>query len=200
VNKNKIILVGAGGHAKSCIDVIEKENKYSIAGLIGKKSEVGLVKNGIKVIGSDEDIPGLAQEFEFALITVGQIENYSLRTALYEIVCQSGMKLPTIISPTAHIASSVRIGQGTIVMHGSIINTSVNIGSNCIINSGAIIEHDSEIGNNTHISTGVIINGEVKIGDETFIGSGSVIRNGVNIGNRVFIKMGSRVIDDVRLF
>ena len=33
----KIILVGGGGHCKSCIDVIENENKYKIIGIIDKK-------------------------------------------------------------------------------------------------------------------------------------------------------------------
>ena len=32
----KIILIGAGGHAKACIDVIEEENKYKIIGVIEK--------------------------------------------------------------------------------------------------------------------------------------------------------------------
>ena len=35
-NKKKIILIGAGGHAVSSIDVIEKENKYKISGLVDK--------------------------------------------------------------------------------------------------------------------------------------------------------------------
>ena len=34
--KSKIILVGAGTHANSCIDVIELEKKFSIYGLIDK--------------------------------------------------------------------------------------------------------------------------------------------------------------------
>ena len=33
---NKIVLVGGGGHARSCIDVIEMENKFSIAGIVDK--------------------------------------------------------------------------------------------------------------------------------------------------------------------
>ena len=35
----KIILIGAGGHAKSCIDVIELQNKYKIIGLIDNKKK-----------------------------------------------------------------------------------------------------------------------------------------------------------------
>ena len=31
---DKILLIGAGGHARSCIDVLEEENQFEIAGLI----------------------------------------------------------------------------------------------------------------------------------------------------------------------
>ena len=30
----KIIVVGSGGHAKACIDVIEKQKKFKILGII----------------------------------------------------------------------------------------------------------------------------------------------------------------------
>jgi len=36
----KIILLGGGGHCKSCIDVIENENIYKIAGIIDKKKKI----------------------------------------------------------------------------------------------------------------------------------------------------------------
>ena len=32
--KEKIILIGGGGHCKSCIDVIEQQGKYHIAGIV----------------------------------------------------------------------------------------------------------------------------------------------------------------------
>ena len=32
--KPKLILLGAGGHCKSCIDVIETEGKFTIAGIL----------------------------------------------------------------------------------------------------------------------------------------------------------------------
>ena len=34
---HKIILIGAGGHAKSCIDVIKSTNNYKILGMLDKK-------------------------------------------------------------------------------------------------------------------------------------------------------------------
>jgi len=35
----KLILIGAGGHCKSCIDVIENENKFKIVAIIDKKKK-----------------------------------------------------------------------------------------------------------------------------------------------------------------
>jgi hypothetical protein len=43
--KPKIILVGGGGHCHSCIDVIEQEGKFEIAGI------VDAIKGGEKVLG-----------------------------------------------------------------------------------------------------------------------------------------------------
>ena len=41
---NNIILIGGGGHAYSCIDVIEAERKFKIIGLIDNKLIDGNVK------------------------------------------------------------------------------------------------------------------------------------------------------------
>ena len=42
---DEIILVGAGGHARSCIDVIELSGQYKIAGLVEKDKKNGQESN-----------------------------------------------------------------------------------------------------------------------------------------------------------
>ena len=39
MKRKNIILIGAGGHTTSCIDVIEATNKYKIIGLVDKKKK-----------------------------------------------------------------------------------------------------------------------------------------------------------------
>ena len=175
----KIILIGGGGHCKSCIDVIENENKYKIIGIIDKKKkkildykffpENYLNKNIIKN--------------NYALVTVGQIKNYKLRVKLFNKLKDLGFKIPSIISPFAYISKHAVIGQGTIVMHGVVVNAGAIIGNNCIINTNSLIEHDVLIGDHTHISTEATINGGVVIGDKVFIGSRSTIKDNINIGD-----------------
>ena len=40
MTKKKILIYGAGGHARSCIEVIESQNRYKIIGLVGREQEL----------------------------------------------------------------------------------------------------------------------------------------------------------------
>lgn len=39
--KDQIVLIGGGGHCKACIDVLERQGKYQIAGIIDTDEKVG---------------------------------------------------------------------------------------------------------------------------------------------------------------
>ena len=188
----KIILVGAGGHAKSCIDVIETVKNFKIVGLIDNNFNKKKVLN-YPIIGSDKNLKQFKKKYKYAHISIGQIKSPEVRKNMYHNLISLGYKLPFIKSKYAYVSQNSSIGMGTIVMHGVIINANVTIGKNCIINSKSLIEHDVKIGNLCHISTGAIIKGGVKIGDGTFIGSGSIIKEEIKIGNNCLIGAGCTI-------
>ena len=196
--KKKIVLIGSGGHARSCIQVIEELEEFSISGLIGLPNEVDSEQFGYKVIGSDSDLPAIRKSIEHAVITVGQILNPEIRVNLFEKVDAAGFVLPTIISKSAQISSHATIGKGCMIMNGVIINSGAKIGQNCIINTRALIEHDVVVGDHSHVSTGVIVNGNTRIGSKTFIGSGSIIRNRLVIGDNCLVGMGTVVVKNLK--
>jgi sugar O-acyltransferase (sialic acid O-acetyltransferase NeuD family) len=193
MNKPYLILIGAGGHAHACIDVIEHHGGYQIAGLIGMPDELREHHFGYGVIGTDDDLPALLGTCCNALITVGQIQTPAHRIRLYQQACQLGFHFPAIIAPTAHVSRHATIGAGTVVMHGAIVNAGARIGSNCIVNTRALLEHDSTVEDHCHISTGAILNGNVTIGAGSFVGSGSVMKESVSIGRGCLIGMGLTV-------
>jgi len=194
---DKILLIGAGGHAVACIDVIETANLFEIAGLIEKDESLTDANLGYPIIGFDDDLLDLRQQYNHALITVGQIKSSKVRLKLYQRLKELDFSLPTIISPRAYVSKHAQIGEGTIVMHGSIVNANAKIGNNCIINNKSLIEHDAVIGDHCHIATGTIINGEVSVGNETFIGSGSITKQCISIGNNCVIGAGVILKNDV---
>ena len=159
--KPRIILVGGGGHCKACIDVIEQEGKYSIAGIVDVMEKLHQKILGYEIIATDDDLPGFVKEYENFLITLGQIKSPERRIRIFENLKESGIKLPVIISPLAYVSKHAKIEEGTIVMHYALVNAGAKVGKNCIINTKALIEHDAWIGDHCHIATGAVINGGV---------------------------------------
>ena len=174
-----LILVGGGGHCKSVIDVAESAG-YTILGILDRPEEVGKCVLNYEVIGTDADMAKYADKAEF-IVTVGQIKSPDLRIKLHQILADTGCRLATIISPTAHVSRYATVGEGTVVMHQAVVNADAHIGKGCIVNTFANIEHDVHIGNYCHISTGSMINGGAEVADSTFIGSQSVVNQYVKI-------------------
>lgn len=193
MSQTSILLVGAGGHARACIDVIEQEGRYAIAGLVGMPDEIGEVVLGYPVLGGNDDLPSLRERCPNALVTLGQIKSPEPRIQLYSLLERLGFALPTVVSPMAHVSRHASLGQGSIVMHGAIVNASARVGRNCILNSRALVEHDAVIEDHCHISTGVLVNGGARVGAGSFVGSGSVLREGITLGERCLVGMGLAV-------
>ena len=185
--------MGAGGHARACLDVIECEGRHSIFGLIGMTSEIGNCILNSQVIGDDTDLPKLQLNCSKALVAIGQIKNWMSRFHIFQKLVEFGYQLPVIVSPRAYVSPHAYIGKGTIVMHGAVVNAGAQIGDNCIINNQSLIEHDVVIGNHCHISTGTIVNGGAQIGEGSFIGSRSVLKENIKVGKRSLIGMGLAV-------
>jgi sugar O-acyltransferase (sialic acid O-acetyltransferase NeuD family) len=184
-----IIIIGAGGHAKACVDVINSENKYNIVGLVDS-SMAGDGVLGIPIIGTDDDLDKIFFNVKNAIIGIGQIKSSETRVRLYKKLLDIGFSLPVVKSSRSYVSDSSSIGEGSIIMHDVIVNSAAKIGKNCILNSKSLIEHDVSIGDNTHISTGAIINGHVKIGTDCFIGSGAVVKQSVKISDYSIIGAG----------
>ncbi|RXK05024.1 NeuD/PglB/VioB family sugar acetyltransferase [Halarcobacter bivalviorum] len=191
MKKEKIILIGGGGHCHSVIDVIEQENKYEIIGIVDIKENIGKKVLNYEVIACDDDLEELFKECNNAVITIGHIESNSVRIKIFNRLKEIGFNLPVIISSLAYVSRYSTIDEGSVIMHHAIINSNTKIGKNCIINTKALIEHDVIIEDNCHISTASILNGQVYVKENTFFGSNAVSKQGIIVEG--FIKAGSLV-------
>ena len=68
-----IIILGNGGHSRSCIDVIEAEKKYKILGVVCNEKNIE-VKN-YPILGTDSDLEKLKFQCENIIIAIGSIKN-----------------------------------------------------------------------------------------------------------------------------
>jgi len=195
--KENIILIGGGGHCKSCIDVIEQVGAYRIAGIVDVQEKLHQEILGYEIIASDEDMPRLVKEYPFSFITVGQITSAKKRIALFDTLKEMGAHFPVLISPLAYVSEHAQIGKGTIVMHHALVNAGARVGRNCIINTKALVEHDAVIEDHCHIATSAIINGGTHIERHSFIGGNTMVREYITVGQSSVIGGGNCVMQNL---
>jgi UDP-perosamine 4-acetyltransferase len=191
----EIIVVGAGGHAKVCIELLQAMGE-KISYCIGSQNESKTALFGIPVLKGDNNLHELQSKgFCRVFIAIGDNE---LRNKLAKLSVDIGYNLVNAISPTAVISPSARIGFGVAIMAGAIINSDCVINDLSIINTGATIDHDCHIGHSTHIAPQCALAGNVSVGDFSFVGIGTKIIPKINIGKYVIVGAGSVVITDFK--
>jgi sugar O-acyltransferase (sialic acid O-acetyltransferase NeuD family) len=192
-----LVLIGGGGHCKSCIEVVHSTTAYKIIGIVDSTLPVGTHIMGYPVLGDDTLIPSLIQQDYVFLISIGKLNTFSPRQKIFDTIKGLGGAFATIIASTAYVSSHATIGEGSIIMHGAFLNVDAVIEQNCIINTRAIIEHDTRVKSHSHISTHVVLNGGVEIGSDCFIGSGSVVLHKTKIADNVIVGSHSTVVKDL---
>lgn len=192
--KEKIVLVGGGGHCKVVIDAIVNRGRYDIEGITDAQLPPGSKVSGISVLGNDDVLFDLYKKgVRNAFICAGSIGNCNVRKTLYKKAKDIGFEMPVIVHPKAVVAHDVKIEEGTFVAASATVNPGTRIGKNVILNTSSSIDHDCEIGDFVHISPGVTLSGGVRIGEETHVGTGANIIQCVKIGKKCFVPAGSLV-------
>lgn len=190
----EILIVGAGGHSKVIVDILQQNMEYEIAGLIDMPGTSGFW--GIPVIGRDEDLVRLRNEMHVnhAFVALG---NGRLREKVTQKAIAAGFALVSIISRDAVVSRHARIGNGTVIMPGAVINADAVIGDGCIVNTNASVDHECQIGDYTHIAPGCALSGKTVIGRQCMLGTGCRVIDGINIGDDTIIGAGTVVIDSI---
>lgn len=185
-----IYLIGAGGHSKSCIDVVEATGLYRIGGLFDLKKNQGQKVGNYEIIGGDEDIHLYVKPDVEFLITVGQIKNADVRVKAAKLLKELNAKAATVISPRAYVSKTAEVKAGTIVMHDAIVNSYAQVGEHCILNTRSLVEHDAIVEDFCHISTGAILNGNVLVKQKSFVGSLAVTQEGLIVAEGSVLSAG----------
>lgn len=180
------------------VDIIEREGKYNIVGVIDSRAELGAMMFGYKIIGRQENIAEIVKTYEIdaGIITVG--DNWSRKYIYDEVIA----RLPEFlfvnaIHPSVIVGNNVRMGQGVIAMAGCIINPGAQIGDFCFFATGAQVEHDCVIGDFASISAGSITGGHVKVGKYAAVTLGVVIIDRLEIGENTVVGAGAVVLKSI---
>lgn len=197
MKKEDVIVIGAGGHAKIVIDILEETGCYNIVGLIAKDNE-GKLFYGYPILGDDDALPTYFKKgITCVAIGVGGFKNNVLRKNIFERLNSLGFCVISAIHPKAVISKTAELGDGNVVFAGVVINPDVEIGDNCIIATGATIDHETVIESHVLISAGVTVGGCSVIEEGALCALGSKVISGVKVGKNALVAAGAVVVSDI---
>ena len=195
----RVVGLGAGGHAKVVIEILQLVGEYEFEGLLDPQQELhGCEVGGVPVLGDDSLLSELhSRGVRHAFIGLGTTGDTRLRKQLFDKARSSGFQIVSSVHPTANLSKSATLGHGVTVMAGATINAGAKLGDNVIVNTAAVVEHDCVIGNHVHIATGARLAGGVMVNDGAHIGLGALIKQKIIVGHSAIVGVGAVVVKNV---
>lgn len=188
-----VVVVGAGGHAKVCIELLRAMGEQ-VAWCVGDADSPPQCL-GVPVLVGDENLVALRQQgFQRLFVAIGANR---VRQKLGLLALELGYQLVNAISPRAVVSPTAHLGVGVAVMAGAVINAEAAIGDFVIVNTCASVDHDCNLGSASHIAPHCALAGNVTLGERGFLGVGSSVIPGINIGADAVVGAGAVVVADI---
>ena len=185
----RIVIVGAGGHGREVLDVVEAVGGHEVLGFVddGTPDEALL---RFPVLGTVEallDLPDVQ-------VVLG-IGDPRVRAQLAERI--AAPPSPPMVHPTASVGSACHVGPGSVVAAGARLTTNVTLGEHCYVGPNATIGHDTVLEDFATLYPGSVVSGSVTLGRAVTIGAGASVKQGVVVGPRAVVGMGAAATHDV---
>ena len=188
--ESQIIVLGAGGHGKSVVSVMQASG-FSVFGILDDNPEVWDKEIlGVPVLGPVRII----EEYSEHGVVMGFGDNKIRRQ-----VANMYQSLNWIIvrSPLAYVNPTVKIGTGTIIFPFAVIGAEVSLGEHVIASANITIGHDTIIEDFVHVAPGVQIAGASYVEKGAMLGMSSVICPEVRIGEDAILGAGAVAVKDI---
>ena len=194
---SELVIVGAGGHGRETLDIVEAINAveptWAFAGFVDDGEVIAdrLERRDASLLGTTKILADTDPRY---VIGIG---SPAVRAKLDEQLTAWGRNAATLIHPATTVASDNRIGDGVLLAAGARVTTNVTLGRHVHLNVNAVVSHDCVVGNYTTLSPGVLVNGDVRLGEGVFLGTGAIITPGITIGDHAVIGAGAVVVRHV---
>jgi sugar O-acyltransferase (sialic acid O-acetyltransferase NeuD family) len=194
----RVVIYGSrpDGHARVVLEVLLAGEVHEVVGLVDDLPENRRRKIGmLEVIGSCDDLRRLSAEgVEGVVLGFGAAEG---RDGVVGAVEAAGLKLPTLVHPSAYVAPSAQLGSGLQVLPQASIGPGAHIGRGVLINTGAIIEHDVGVGDFAVVGPGAVLAGRATVGESVELGARAVVLPDIDVGAHAVVGAGAVARRDV---
>lgn len=179
---DRIIIVGAGGLGREVLQWVRHawpEHSSKIAGFLSADpAKLDGHAVDYPIVGDPEDFkPRLGDGF---LLAIGIRR---VRRKVVNCLQSRGARFLTLIHPTAIVADTANIGDGTIVCPYVILSDACDVGRFVLLNYYASVAHSGLVDEFAVLSPYSCVTGGAKIGKDVFLGVHAVVGPGIHVGD-----------------
>jgi sugar O-acyltransferase (sialic acid O-acetyltransferase NeuD family) len=193
------LIWGSSGHGKVLADVIALCGGRVVA-LVDNDPNANPCVPGLKVHTGERGLrevgAGDRSPAQSAAVAIGGARGAD-RRGIASLLRSLGYSLPPIVHPTAAIAASARISDGSHILAQTVVAADATVGSMVIVNNGAVVDHECILEDGVHIAPGATLCGCVMVGQDAMIGAGATVLPRVTIGRGAVVGAGATVTRDV---
>lgn len=194
-----LIILGTGGNALDCLDVVEAINcvapAWDLVGFLDDGRGPGSTYHGVEVLGP------VARATEFRrcwfVNAVGSDKSYRRRPDVVAATALNDQFFATLIHPGACVSRRTRVGAGAVVNVGASVGGEVEIGRHATLGPNCTIGHNAVIEDFAVVAPGAVVSGFVRLGRGCYVGAGAAIKQKLNVGAEALVGLGAVVTRDV---
>lgn len=151
----------------------------------------------IDVISLDEMKEVYQSEKISLIMGIGYSEMGEVRRHVFEQIKEWGYVFQNFVHPSAIVSPDLNIGEGNIILEGTIIESGVSIGNANLIFGGSQIGHDSTIGNYNTFASKVLLSSMNKVENHCYLGDCSVVSPKIELQNYALLGTMAHINKDL---
>lgn len=192
--KLPVVILGGGGHASVLAEICIEQGRQILAVISPESTLTREVFQGLRHMKNDDEVLEFSVTQVELVNGVGGLPDSYLRKHLATKFSKLGYRFATIVSPSAIVSRTAKLGGGVQVLPRATINASASVGEHTIINSCSLVEHDCSVESFVHIAPSATICGGAVVREGAQIGPCSVVAQGVEIGVYSVVGAGASVV------
>jgi sugar O-acyltransferase (sialic acid O-acetyltransferase NeuD family) len=178
-------------------DIIKISGQDELVGFLDPNLERGVAIDGVKVLGSEQDIVELRDRHQIDACIIGVGDNAVRRRIAQSMEALGFDQFANAIHPNATLSNWLIMGSGIVVCAGVCVNSGAKIGCHALLNTNATIDHDSCLGDFSSVAPGAVLGGGCQLGDCSAVGIGAILKHGVSVGENTVVGAGALVLKSV---
>ena len=186
----RLIIVGAGGHARSVAEAALLSGVFEVVGFLDDAFPSLAQVWNFPVLGTTVDIQKYRVLADEVVVAIGKNE---LRESLCQQLWAAGFQLATVVHPRAIVSPRAVLGEGCAIMAGAVIGTEAQLGKGVILNCGAVVDHHCRVGDFGHLGVHSAMAGGSVLGRGAWMQAGSALGYGVKIDAGAILAPGEAV-------